>query len=1161
MQLARFFIDRPIFAAVIAVVITLAGSLSAVTLPLSQYPPVTPPTIQVDCNYPGASAKVVAETVAAPMEQRVNGVEGMMYMSSQSTSDGSYTLSITFEPGTNLHMAQVRVQNRLNLAMPEVPEVVRATGISIRRRSPELTLTIGLISPPEPGFPDGRYDQIYLSNYAVTRLRDELARLDGIADVIIFGQRDYSMRVWVDPDKLAARDLTAVDVVNAIRQQNAQVTVGHLGPAPGEAGPGKQLPLTIVGRLTDEAEFGNIVVKAAADGQLIRVRDVATVQLWAKSLDVTNRFDRKPTIGIAIFLLSDANSLEVGDAVKAKMAELAKDFPKGIEYEIGYDTTPFIRESIKEVVKSLRDSIVLVAIVVLVFLQSWRAALIPLAAVPVAIVGTFGAMWAVGFSINNLTLFGLVLAVGIVVDDAIVVVEAVQHHLELGHPPREATLKAMESVAGPVVAVGVVLAAVFLPCAFITGIVGQFFRQFALTIAISTILSAFNSLSLSPALAALLLRSRHARPDLPTRALNLLLGWFFYLFNRGFGLTGRVNNVLVGRIIRVPLLVLAVYGGLLALTGWVYAGLPTGPVHHPAVVRRVEALRPYLQLPTGFIPQQDKGYLIASIQLPDAAAVERTQAAVDKLAAVCLETPGVHHVNAVAGNSFVLSAYGSNFGSMFIILDDFTRRRSPELYSDAIAARIRKRVEAEIPEAQISLFGPAPVSGLGRAGGIKMMVEDRGDLGPLFLQGQTENLIDQGNQQPGIVGLFTVARVSAPQLYVKVDQAACSTQGIDVRDVYGVMEASLGARYVNDFNRLGRTWQVNVQADPRFRRTPDDIRRLRVKNKDGKLVPIGAVAEVRQVTGPVILTRYNMYPAAAINGNVAQGTSSGDALAILEQLADRELPDRMAYEWTELSFIEKRSRDTGVYIFLFSVAVVFLVLAALYESWTLPLAVILVVPMCVACSLAGVWLSNQDVSGAVVEALTGLGVTDPGVLGLPAKVLARVGVTKQDVNIFTQVGFVVLIGLACKNAILIVEYAKRQREAGADRRAAILEACKLRLRPILMTSFAFILGVTPLVYAHGAGAEMRTALGTAVFAGMLGVTAFGIFLTPAFFVLVDWVASAPVFHNRWARGAATVALYLIPPVAAAALARLAVRGLRLAARAVPVRPRGAPPAS
>ena len=1082
-MLAKFFIDRPIFASVLSIVIALAGAISAFQLAISQYPPVTPPTIQVDCAYPGSSSKIVAETIAAPIEQRVNGVERMLYMTSQSTSDGSYTLTVAFEPGTNLDLAQVMVQNRVNLALPELPDVVKATGVTTRKRSPEILLTISINSPATADDPQGRYDQLFLSNYAVTRIKDELSRIQGISDVTVFGQRDYSMRVHVDPVKLSARGLTSLDVVNAVRQQNLQVSLGRLGDDDQTA---TSIPMTVVGRLTTEAEFANVVVKATPNA-VVRVRDIGRVELNAKAQDVENRFDNKPTIGLAIFLLSDANALQCADEIKAAVAVLAKELPAGIACEIGYDTTPFMRESIREVFKALRDSVILVAIVVLVFLQTWRAAIIPLAAVPTAIVGTFGAMWLVGFGLNNLTLFGLVLSVGIVVDDAIVVVEAVQHQLEKGLSPRAATLAAMEDVGGPIVAVGAVLVAVFVPCAFFPGIVGSFFRQFALTIAISTLISTFNSLTLSPALAAILLQRKGANPDLVTRGVNRVLGRFFRAFNAVFRGGGLAYVATVRGLIRLPLLAVVAYAGVLVAT---YFG--------------------YLKMPTGFIPQQDKGYLIASVQLPDAASAERTREEVRKITEIALGTPGVGHVNSVAGNSFVLSAYGSNFGSMFIILDPFEKRLRPEsypditlpdgstrkvtaaeLYSDNVATELRKRIGANVHDAQVNLFGAPAVPGLGRAGGFRLMVEDRGVEDMDFLSEMADNLVQKGNATPGLVGLFTVFRTNSPQLRVQVNAAACSAEGIDVRDVYAVMQSTLGVRYVNDFNRFGRTWQVNVQADRQFRDDANTVRKLKIKNKAGNLVPLGAVATVTEPTGPLVLTRYNMYPAAAINGNVKAGTSSGAALASMRQLAERELPSNMGAEWTELAFIEERSRDTGLAVFGIAVAVVFLVLAFLYESWALPLAVILVVPMCVSSSLLGVYFA------------------------------------RQDVNVFTQVGFVVLIGLACKNAILIVEYAKRQRDAGADRRTAVLEACHLRLRPILMTSAAFVLGVLPLVLATGAGAEMRTALGVAVFAGMIGVTFFGIFLTPVFYVLVDRLSNRVALDVSWLRQAWHAVRYVV----------------------------------
>lgn len=1037
----RFFIDRPIFASVLSIVITLAGALAVRELPLSQYPPVTPPTIQVDCYYPGASAKVVAESIAAPIEQQVNGVERMLYMTSQCTSDGSYTLTVTFEIGTNLDLAQVLVQNRVSLANPNLPDVVRATGVTTRKRSPEILLTVSLNSP------DGSYDQLYLSNYALSQIKDELSRLPGISDVTIFGQRDYSMRLWIDPEKLAARNLTPVDVISAIREQNAQVAAGQIGQPPNVADGPVQLTLSTLGRLSTPDEFGEIVIRATPEGRIIKVRDVARVELNARSQDIANRFNNKPTIGLAVFLLTGANALQTGDDVKATMARLSKKFPEGIQYEVGYDTTPFIRESIHEVFKALRDAVILVAIVVLVFLQSWRAAVIPLAAVPVAIVGAFAAMWLMGYSLNNLTLFGLVLSVGIVVDDAIVVVEAVQQYLDKGYSPKAAAIAAMEEVTGPVIAIGVVLSAVFIPCAFLSGIVGQFFRQFAVTIAVSTLLSTFNSLTLSPALAAVLLRGKSQPRDWLTIAIDFVAGWFFRFFDFAFGLTTAGYLKTVGYAIRWPAVWLALYGVLIFVGG-----------------------RLYQQLPVGFIPQQDKGYLICSVQLPDAASAERTRAAIEKITQIAMKEPGVKHVNSVAGNSFVLSSYGSNFGSMFIILDDFEHRKShPEQYSDLIAASLTKKIGAGVPEAQVNVFGAPAVPGLGRAGGFRFMVEDRDELGHRMLQGQTEAMLDKINQQPtGLSRLFTSFRADAPQVWLDVDRDACAAHGVELWEVFATLQATMGSRYVNDFNRFGRTWQVNVQAEPSQRNHLEDIQRIKVRNRSGKMILLGTLVQVREASGPPVITRHNMHPAASVNGSAGPGVSSGQAIAIIEQMANQELPQgRMTIEWTEITFVEKMTRNTGTIVFALAVAFVFLMLAALYENWALPLAVILVVPLCVVGSLTAVAISGKDV------------------------------------NLFTQVGFVVLIGLACKNAILIVEFAKLARDRGVSRKDAVLDACRQRFRPILMTSAAFILGVAPLLTTSGAGSEMRRALGTAVFGGMIGVTLFGVVLTPVFFVLVD----------------------------------------------------------
>jgi multidrug efflux pump len=1113
----RFFIDRPIFASVLSIIITLAGGIAVWTLPIAQYPQITPPTIQVDCNYPGASAEVVAETVAAPIEQQVNGVEDMLYMSSACTNDGSYTLTVTFKLGVQLNFAQVLVQNRVNLALPNLPDVVKATGVITRKRSADILLVASIISP------HGRYDQLYLSNFALTRIRDELSRVRGVGDVIMFGQRDYSMRIWLDPERMSVRNVSASDVVLALREQNQQVAAGQVGQPP-TGSTSTQFVVNTVGRLRDIEEFEDIIVKRGARGQVIRIRDIGHVTLGARNEDISNRFGStkfktedgeeksRPGCGIAIFQLSDANALETADRVRAKLEELKKDFPEDVDYQIGYDTTPFIRESIYEVFKSLQDAILLVAIVVLVFLQNWRSAVIPLVAVPVAIIGTFAVMAAVGFSLNNLTLFGLVLAIGIVVDDAIVVVEAVEHHIEHGMSPRDATIRAMDEVSGPVIAVGLVLSAVFVPCAFIGGIIGQFFRQFALTIAISTLISAFNSLTLSPALAALLLKRKEKsdRPlpwlaflavgawlgyaslghrlrgwaqgfdqeGLPDWAfsvvgaalaagvgvllsglLNRLLAGFFRLFNRAFMLGTSIYTRVVGMTLRVSLLVLVVYGGLLYLTYWSFG-----------------------QLPRGFIPTQDKGYLLASIQLPDAASVGRTKDAIRKIEKVILNTKGVAFTTSVAGNSFLLSAYGSNFGSMFFILDPFDERRDPSLTADAILTKLRKDLATEVPEATMAIFGPPPVNGLGKAGGFRFMVEDRGEGSLRDLQKATEDLVERMNQESDLTASFTVFRANSPMLYFAANRPACLQKGVDLAEVNTTLQVFLGSQYVNDFNRFGRTWQVVVQADEKFRRKAEDVGKLKVRNNRGDMVPLGTVATVKEQNGPLVLTRYNMYTSAAINGGSAEGVSSGDTINLVSKLAEQELPSSMSGEWTEIFYLEKISGNTGMILFGFSVVFVFLVLAAQYESWSLPLAVILVVPLCVLSSLAGV------------------------------------AVRKHDINIFTQVGFVVLIGLACKNAILIVEFAKHKREQGANGREAALAACELRLRPILMTSFAFILGVVPLVFAHGAGAEMREVLGTAVFAGMLGVTAFGIFLTPVFFVLVDrighlWLFATPAYER------------------------------------------------
>jgi len=1191
---SRFFIDRPIFATVLSIAITLAGAISLYALPIAMYPPIAPPTVNVTCQYPGASAQVVAETVAAPIEQQVNGVENMMYMSSVSANDGNYSLTVTFKHGVDMNLAQVLVQNRVSLAMPLLPDVIKATGVTTKKQAPDILLAIGVYSP------DNRFDQLYLSNYALIHLQPELSRLPGISDVRMFGQRDYSMRIWLDPDKLAVRNLTAGDVVSALREQNLQVAAGQVGQSPALPGQQTQITLTTLGRLVTTDQFAKVIIKTSPDGRIIRVGDVGKVQLGAKNQDMSSKVDGKPVANMAIFQLPDANALATADIVKAKIAELKKDFPRGVDYMIRYDTTPFIRESIEEVSKTLLDSVILVALVVLVFLQNWRSAIIPLIAVPVGIVGTFSVMLAMGFSLNNLTLFGLVLAIGIVVDDAIVVVEAVEHHIERGLKPRAATIKAMSEVSAPVIAVGLVLSSVFIPCTFITGIIGQFFRQFALTIASSTIISTFNSLTLSPALAAMLLKPRrkghyealpwpaflilgcwagftqmgpfllgHSKStevlagasvasfvvDLgqtlgvaPERAaglaggllgglaglvlcrpLNRILGIVFELFNRGFQATANGYARLVGVLLRTFVRVLFVYGGMLAVTYYGYSGFPRDLLN-PEFIKKLEREKadfdkleaqaategrdPYKGesisskigrllekarrevvlspgLPRGFIPSQDMGYLLCNVQLPDSAALERTEAVLSRMGEIAHATRGIDATVGIAGQSILLNAYGSNFGTMFVTLDGFDRRRSPDLYYEAIANKLRQRLPAEITDANITIFGPPPVRGVGRAGGYMIMIEDRGDVGPKALQEQTEVIVELANQQPELNGNTSVFRANVPQVFLDVNRASCMLKGVDLQDAFQTLQVYLGSLYINDFNLFGRTWQVIAQSQASYRDQKDDINRLRVRNANGTMVPLGAVAKVDEVNGPLVLTRYNMYPAASINGNAKPGVSSGTAIDVMSSLARTELPKSMSFEWTELAYLELQAGNTAIIVFAFSIVMVFLVLAAQFESWSMPLAVILSVPLCILSAMIGVFAA------------------------------------KLEINIFTQIGLVVLVGLASKNAILIVEFAKVIRRSGKPIREATLESCRLRLRPIVMTSMAFILGVIPLLFAHGAGAEMRQSLGMAVFSGMIGVTIFGVILTPVFFYLIDTMSESHWFASGWLRVAGDLVLGIL----------------------------------
>jgi len=1092
--ISHFFIDRPIFASVLSIVLTLAGLISVTALPVAQYPDITPPTVLVTASYPGANAQTVLDTVAAPIEQQVSGVENAIYMSSQCTNDGSYTLMVTFKLGMDPNMAQVLTQNRVQLALPIIPDLVQRQGVNVKKISPSTMMIVNLFADLNPSTGKPVYNDIYMSNYAMIQIRDELLRLDGVANVTFMGQRDYSMRAWLDPEKLAILQLTAGDVVAAISAQNVQVAAGSIGQEPVPKGQQFQLIINTLGRLVTVQQFGDIILKVGEGGSqgqsasVVRLRDVARVELGAQEYDQTCTLDGRPSVALSIFQLPGSNALQTAKNVYAKMKELKERFPTGLDYKIVYDTTPFIKESIVEVVKTLIDAIILVAIVVLVFLQSWRATLIPLVAVPVAIVGTFTVMAAMGFSLNNLSLFGLVLAIGIVVDDAIVVVENVERWLELGYPARDAARKAMDEVTGPVIAVALVLCAVFVPCAFISGITGQFFKQFAITIAVSTVISAFNSLTLSPALAAILLKHKEKGSfDWVTFLLFVVIGfvlpfylrhsyrlgedwqlWLFGLiwcpvgagigaatflgFNWTFDRFTGVYTAIVSMVVRLSVVVLIGYGGLLWLT------------YHSFVTS-----------PTGFIPSQDKGYLLLNVQLPDASSVQRTMAVmaqIDRLVrgdphdrANYPGLPGVEHTVAISGQSILLGANAPNYGSMNVMLKPFEERRG--LSADQIGDKIRALCRQKISDAMVSTFGAPPIDGLGTAGGFKVMIEDRGPLGIAALQHASDEVVRAGNASKDLQGVFTNSRAYTPWLYLDIDREKCMSMGIKLGDVFDTLQVYLGSYYVNNFNVFGRMWQVNIQAAEQFRNHIGEIGLLKVRNSKGQMAPLSTIAYVRESSGPVLLMRYNMYSASAIYGNTRPGVSSGDGIKAMEDALKSELPPAMQKEWTELTYMQLQAGNTAMYVFGLAVVFVFLVLAAQYESWSLPLAVILVVPMCLLCSVVGV---NLD---------------------------------KSDINIFVQIGFVVLVGLASKNAILIVEFAKQQREAGMEKFKATTEACRLRLRPILMTSFAFILGVVPLVIAEGAGAEMRRQLGVAVFSGMLGVTFFGIFLTPVFYFVIQ----------------------------------------------------------
>jgi multidrug efflux pump len=1285
---SRFFIDRPIFATVLSVVITLVGFIALLSLPIAQYPRITPPGVAISISYPGASARVVADTVAAPIEQQVNGVPGMLYMSSQCANDGSYTLTVTFDVGVDLKTALVMVQNRVTLAMPQLPTEVQNQGITIRKKTPDMLMIVNFFSP------DGRYDDLYLSNYATVFVKDELLRVDGISDITYQGQRDYSIRAWLDPQKMAAHGITAVDVANAIRNQNLDAPAGQVGQPPARAGESSQIPVDTLGRLNQPEQFGDIIVKvgqssarpatvstAGASGSgtpatnggmsgqggsssggsassaaagttsasstantlsnsdsfsgsdtsngsttttttgttadtmsstgtttgltsststaasgtptggantgggggtggggstvgggtglggagstgtvtittgttgsgvlsgatlgrgpgrpsaaIVRLRDVASLKLGAQNYNMACTFDGKPSVGLGLYQLPGTNALDVADAVRVKMEELKTRFPDGVDYAIAYDTTPYIRESVEDVVKTLLEAVLLVGMVVLVFLQDWRAMILPMIDVPVSLIGTFAVMAALGYTLNNLTLFGLVLAIGIVVDDAIVVLENIERMIARGYDPRTATIKAMDEVTGPIIAVAVVLCAVFVPCAFIGGITGLFFRQFAVTISVSTVISAINAITMTPSRAVLLfkgdvngkgahvhkrealpwwifgvvggiltfwlgptyLAARFGLPGLPTghaglppprllwwsaavgwfvpgllaglvvgwaviRPINAVLGWCFRIFNAAFDAMSGAYGRVVGWTLRLSLFILLIYCGLLVATYQVFR-----------------------QAPTGFIPQQDQGRLIVNVQLPDSASLERTNRVAAQVDAIARATPGVAHVVVFSGMSFLLQATSPNFASMFIVLDPFADRQKPGLRDTAIMAKLRRAWAEQVKEAQVTVYGASPVPGLGTAGGFKLIIEDRGDLGLPALQRQTDAIVRKLRELRSFSSVATQFRSNTPQLFLDIDRIKVASLGVSLDDVNQTLDMFLGSLYVNSFNAFGRHWQVTVQARGEFRNQIDRINLFQVRNNSGQMVPLGTLVNVKEIGGPISVTRYNLYKAASINGNVQTGFSTGDAIKDIDRIAGETLPLTMKPEWTELMFMQIRAGNTAMYVFLLGVVFVFLALAALYESWSLPLAVILVVPLCLLCSISGVRFSNRDV------------------------------------NIFVQIGLVVLVGLACKNAILIVEYARQLHHEGRTVFVATVEASRLRLRPILMTSFAFILGVVPLMLASGAGAEMRRSLGTAVFSGMLGVTAFGIFLTPVFFFVILGVGEARMFSGLAARRA------------------------------------------
>lgn len=1039
MRISHYFIDRPIFASVIAIVIIILGGVGFTRLPVAQYPEIAPPTINVSGQYPGASSESVAETVVAPIEQQINGVEGMIYISSNSNADGRFSIAVTFEIGTNLDTAQVQVQNRVGIAQPRLPQAVQQVGVTVTKSSPDILMLVNLYSP------DKSRDELFISNYANIQIKDALTRVDGVGSITVFGSRDYAMQVWLDPDRLQSLNLTATDVTQALQSQNLQVASGVLNQPPVPNQLAFQVAVRTLGRLSEPAEFGNIVVKQVGNA-VVRLRDVAKVELIAQDYSSNSYLNRDPSVALAVFQRPGSNALTTGDNIKKTVEAMANDFPPGLKYGILYNPTQFIQQSVNAVIETIFEAVLLVVLVIILFLQTWRAAVIPLLAIPISLIGTFFAMTLFGFSLNNLSLFGLVLAIGIVVDDAIVVVENVERNIAAGMSPRDAARRTMDEVGTALISIVLVLCAVFVPTTFITGISGQFYRQFALTITSATLISLVVSLTLSPAMCALLLKP-HDKSHKDSWWEKPIHG-FFKLFNRGFDGFARGYGWLAGKVVRFVLIMLALYVGILAL-----------------------GLNEFSKTPQGFIPQIDRGILIVAAQLPPGSALARTDAVMRRAADLVLDTPGVAHAINIVGFSGASFSTAPNAGAMFVVLDPFEQRSGdPRKTAAAIQGQLFGKL-ASIQDAFMVVVLPPPVPGIGNAGGFRMMIEDRGGAGPLAMQSVVGAMMGRAAQTPGLQQVFSLYETATPQLFLDIDRTKAQLLGINIADVFSALQVYIGSAYVNDFNLLGRTFRVQAQAGAEFRLEPKDVLQLRVRNTSGETVPLGSFTTVRDISGPYRLPRYNLYPAAELDGNAAPGFSQGQGIQIMQKLAAETLPAGFSYEWTTLAFQQQRAGNTAFFAFGLGVIFVFLVLAAQYESLTLPLAVILIVPMCLVAAIVGVILRGQDN------------------------------------NILTQVGFIVLIALASKNAILIVEFAKQLEDQGRGRLDAAVEAARLRLRPIVMTSLAFVLGVAPLVWAIGAGAELRQALGTAVFSGMIGVTVFGLIFTPVFYVVARWMAA------------------------------------------------------